>query len=91
MTTIKIIGDRLLIRRKQKALSDTLAIPDAVAQNNPERHFEAEVVEIGNALTEDVKAGDSIIVAHCGSQKVSYRGETLELISMLDVVGIGTL
>lgn len=91
MTNIKIIGDRLLIRRKHKAMSEALVIPDAVVANHPERHFEATVTQVGDKPSEEVAIGDSIIVTHCGSQKVIVNGEELEIISMLDVVAIGAL
>jgi len=93
---MRIIGNRLLIRRKPIATSietpyGSLEIPQAVIDRNPAPFFEATVVDVGNALSESVAVGDDIVVQHCGSQKVVVGKETLELVSMFDVFGVGTL
>lgn len=87
MNTIKILGDRLLIRRKPVVWDSLIEPPPGLEVRNA--HFEAVVVQVGTALTEDIKPGDLIVVqglhTQVGSQLVLMDGEALEIISTLDV------
>lgn len=87
MTTIKILGDRLLIRRKPSTSDSPIALPEGVEIRNP--HFEAVVVQVGTSLSEDLSPGDEIVVqalhTQLGSQPVDLNGQSLEIISTLDV------
>lgn len=88
MTNIlKIIGDRIVIRRKPLTIDTSLHVPENVARNDREP-YEAEVVLCRDVLSEEIKPGDTILMDCRGSQPVVHNGEALDMVSTLDVIGV---
>lgn len=98
--TIKtLIGNRILIRRVDaeynrvlpKATADNLMLQQSA--NDREAPFEAMVFAVGAPLSEDLKPGDTVILAappsqdRVGTRRVLWNGEPCELVSTLDVIG----
>lgn len=84
----KILGDRIMVRRRPA--ETTIVIPHKA---DPDARYEAEVVATGTRMTEEIAPGDRIIIQRVGihgnePQHIFHRGEKLELVSTLDVVGI---
>jgi hypothetical protein len=87
----RILGDRLLIRRKPSWTGGKIVV--APGAEDRELPFEALVVGVGSKLSEDIRPGDTVILAappsldRVGTRKVIWNGEPAELVSTLDVVG----
>lgn len=84
----KILGDRIMIRRRPA--ETTIVIPHKA---DPDARYEAEVIATGTRMTEEIAPGDRVIIQRVGiqgnePQHIFHRGEKLELVSTLDVVGI---
>lgn len=90
MTIKRVLGDRILIRRKPE-MGEILIFKGPDDREPP---FEALVVGVGAKLSEDIKPGDTVMLAapvsqdRVGTRKVIWNGEPAELVSSLDVVGI---
>jgi co-chaperonin GroES (HSP10) len=80
----KIIGDRVLIRRVKTNGGVRIVLPEKI--DDQEKFYMAEVVAVGNALSEPIRPRSLIMVQRCGNQEVVIGGKKLELISTLDVV-----
>lgn len=95
-TMTKILGNRIAVRKVEgpfgpavRVLKGQSAIvtPENVKQHGPYQ-FEADVVAVGEKLTEDIKVGDRVLVDHRGEQEAMFDGQPCELVSVLAVAGI---
>ena len=93
-TTIKPLGQRVLIRRleAEEVASGGIIIPDT-AKEKPQ---EAEIIALGTGGKDDdgndiefqVKVGDKVLISKYGGTDVKIEGEELLIINESDILGI---